>query len=42
MAIAETCGHDRRGNEILSDDIKEVAKEYHQWAQAQGIVERED
>lgn len=42
MAIAETCGHDRRGNEILSDDIKEVAKEYHQWAQAQRIVERED
>ncbi|MCM1388101.1 MAG: N-6 DNA methylase [Bacillus sp. (in: Bacteria)] len=42
MAIAETCGHDRRGNEILSDDIKEVAKEYHKWAQEQGIERRVD
>ncbi|MCI8465204.1 MAG: N-6 DNA methylase [Lachnospiraceae bacterium] len=40
MAIAETCGHDRRGNETLSDDIKRVAEEYHRWAKAQGILER--
>lgn len=42
MAIAETCGHDRRGNETLSDDIKEVAKEYHKWAREQGIEGRAD
>ncbi len=41
MAIAETCGHDRRGNEIFSDDIKEVAAEYHRWAQAQGLEKSE-
>ncbi|MDO5424020.1 MAG: N-6 DNA methylase [Eubacteriales bacterium] len=35
MAIAETCGHDRRGNEIFSDDIQEVAKEYHKWLEIQ-------
>lgn len=31
MAIAGTCGHDRRGNEIESDDIKLVATEYKAW-----------
>lgn len=42
MAIAETCGHDRRGNEIVSDDIKKVATEYRKWEKKQGIKERED
>lgn len=37
MCIAETCGHDRRGNEIFSDDIKKVAEEYHRWAKIQGL-----
>lgn len=31
MAIADTCGHDRRGNEIASDDIQHVAAKYHEW-----------
>ncbi|WP_425379891.1 restriction endonuclease subunit M [Spiroplasma endosymbiont of Stenodema calcarata] len=31
MAIAETCGHDRRGNEISEDDIKNISKEYKEW-----------
>ena len=31
MAIADTCGHDRRGNEIGSDDIQLVAAKYHEW-----------
>ena len=25
MAIAESCGHDRRGNETEQDDINEIA-----------------
>ena len=25
MALANTCGHDRRGNETESDDIKDIA-----------------
>lgn len=31
MAICDTCGHDRRGNETISDDIKKVASEYKKW-----------
>ena len=31
MAIANTCGHDRRGNEIESDDIKDIAVEFRKW-----------
>lgn len=37
MVIAETCGHDRRGNEIESDDIQLVAKEYKKWAKSQNL-----
>lgn len=37
MAICDTCGHDRRGNEIESDDIKLVANEYHKWAKRQNL-----
>lgn len=37
MAICDTCGHDRRGNEIDSDDIQLVAKEYHEWAKKQKL-----
>ena len=32
MTIAATCGHDRRGNEIDSDEIMLVASEYKMWA----------
>lgn len=31
MAIADTCGHDRRGNATESDDIQLIAEEYHKW-----------
>ena len=31
MAVAETCGHDRRGNEIEDDDIKDIAIEFKKW-----------
>ena len=31
MAVAETCGHDRRGKETETDDIKNIAKEYKIW-----------
>jgi type I restriction enzyme M protein len=31
MCICETCGHNRRGQEIESDDISLVAEEYKNW-----------
>lgn len=31
MAIAETCGHDRRGNETEQDDISEIASQFKEW-----------
>jgi len=31
MAIAETCGHDRRGKEITSDEILDIPKIYRDW-----------
>ncbi len=31
MAIAETCGHDRRGNETEQDDISEIAYQFNEW-----------
>ena len=37
MAICETCGHDRRGNSIESDEIKEVSVAYRKWAKEQGL-----
>lgn len=32
MAIAETCGHDRRGNIKNEDDILKIANEFKKWA----------
>jgi len=32
MAIAETCGHDRRGNPKEGDDISNIANEFKKWA----------
>lgn len=37
MAIASTCGHDRRGNETESDEIMQVANTYKKWEHEQGI-----
>lgn len=42
MAIADTCGHDRRGNEIGSDDIRDVAAEYHRWLKDHPLEMRDD
>lgn len=33
MCIAETCGHDRRGNIREEDDIVNIASEFKKWAQ---------
>ncbi len=32
MAIAETCGHDRRGNVKKEDDIAQISNEFKKWA----------
>lgn len=37
MAIAETCGHDRRGNEIEEDDIVEIASKFKTWKEENGV-----
>lgn len=42
MAIASTCGHDRRGNFVDSDDIQRIAAEYHKWEKTQEIMRQED
>ncbi|KAK3605064.1 hypothetical protein CHS0354_000730 [Potamilus streckersoni] len=31
MAIAETCGHDRRGNETKEDDISQIVDNFKKW-----------
>jgi type I restriction enzyme M protein len=33
MAVAETCGHDRRGNPKEDDDISNIANEFKKWAE---------
>ena len=38
MAIAETCGHDRRGNFTNEDDILEVAPKFKSWMQKNNIL----
>jgi type I restriction enzyme M protein len=37
LAIAETCGHDRRGKETKDDDIQKVAVAFHQWKKENNI-----
>lgn len=32
MAVAENCGHDRRGNISEQDDVKDIAIEFGKWA----------
>ena len=36
MASLETCGHDRRGNIINSDDISQVSAKYKEWLENAG------
>lgn len=43
MAIVSTCGHDRRGNEISSDEIQLVSGEFKNWSMNSGRgFERKD
>ena len=37
MAIAKTCGHDRRGKDTDSDDISLVAEDFKQWRKANNV-----
>lgn len=37
MAIANSCGHDRRGNEIPQDDIQNIAPEFRKWCSENNI-----
>lgn len=37
MAMVSTCGHDRRGNEITSDEISEVANNYRKWVSENSV-----
>lgn len=38
MAVAETCGHDRRGNETGNDDISMIAQDFKNWCKDNNIV----
>jgi len=37
MAIAETCGHDRRGKEGSDDDISRIAQDFKKWQREKNI-----
>jgi len=37
MAIADKCGHDRRGKAISQDDLPIISKEYHKFMEENGI-----
>lgn len=38
MAVAETCGHDRRGKENGEDDIAKIAKDFKDWQRKNKII----
>ena len=38
MAIAETCGHDRRGNVIEDDDVAKISTSFREWCKTNNIV----
>lgn len=38
MAVAETCGHDRRGNETGSDDISLISQDFKKWCTENNIT----
>jgi len=37
MATCKKCGHDRRGNSIPEDDLKEISANFHNWRKENGI-----
>ena len=39
MASAITCGHDRRGNELGSDDVALISEEFHKWKTANKLTD---
>ncbi|MGQ4874820.1 MAG: restriction endonuclease subunit M, partial [Promethearchaeia archaeon] len=41
MAVAETCGHDRRGKALDDDDIMKMAEEFKKWAYEHDIKFKE-
>ena len=42
MAIAETCGHDRRGKEIEEDDVSEISRSFREWCETNNIIFKND
>ena len=38
MAVAETCGHDRRGNVKEDDDISKIPNEFKKWAKGNKLI----
>lgn len=38
MAIAETCGHDRRGNVIDEDDVAKISASFREWSKHNNII----
>ena len=37
MSIAETCGHDRRGNVIENDDVSKISADFKKWCESNSI-----
>ena len=42
MAIAETCGHDRRGNVIEKDDVESISNSFREWCKSNNISFKND
>lgn len=42
MAVAETCGHDRRGKSIEDDDIAEISSSFKDWCNSNNISIKND
>jgi type I restriction enzyme M protein len=38
MAIADSCGHDRRGKAIMDDEVKDISECFYEWKQKNNIV----
>ena len=38
MAVAETCGHNRRGKSIDEDDIAQISKSFKEWANTNDFI----
>ena len=38
MAVAETCGHDRRGKVIEEDDVAKISSSFKEWCKTNNIL----